>query len=166
MSYSKEIAAYVALKRLGYDVGLTGGGPVIESLCLQYQDENDPKSACVKDSPADAVLDPGDAIVAVDGQPVVLAEDIAPLLAGKAPGDTVTVTIYPKDVQGEEGRHGHADQRHGRPDDHRLRPRRRRHPRRHRVQPARHGVDQLGSDRWPLGRAGLHPDAARRAHAR
>ncbi len=96
MSYSKEIAAYVALKRLGYHVGLTGGGPVIQSLCLQYQDENDPKSACVKDSPADAVLDPGDAIVAVDGHPVVLAEDIAPLLAGKAPGDTATVTIYRK----------------------------------------------------------------------
>ena len=99
MSYSKEIAAYVALKRLGYPVSLTGGGPVIQSLCLQYQDENDPKSVCVKDSPADAVLDPGDAIVAVDGHPVVLAEDIAPLLAGKAPGDTVTVTIYPKDAK-------------------------------------------------------------------
>jgi Lon-like protease len=95
MSYSKEIAAYVALKRLGYHVGLTGGGPVIQSLCMQFQDENDPKSACVKESPADAVLDPGDAIVAVDGHPVVLPEDIAPLLAGKAPGDTVTVTIYP-----------------------------------------------------------------------
>ena len=95
MSYSKEIAAYVALKRLGYHVGLTGGGPVIQSLCMQFQDENDPKSACLKESPADAVLDPGDAIVAVDGHPVVLPEDIAPLLAGKAPGDTVTVTIYP-----------------------------------------------------------------------
>ena len=166
MSYSKEIAAYVALKRLGYTVGLTGGGPVIQSLCLQYQDENDPKSVCVKDSPADAVLDPGDAIVAVDGHPVVLAEDIAPLLAGKAPGDTVIGHDLPEGLQGEEGRHGPPDQRHRRPDDHRLHPGRRRHPRRHRVQPARHGVDQLGSDRRPLGRARLHPDDDRRAHAR
>jgi PDZ domain-containing protein len=93
MVYSKETAAYVALKRLGYDVGLTGGGPVIESLCLEYKDPNDAKSACSRAAPADAVLDPGDAIVAVDGQPVVLAEDVAPLLAGKAPGDVVTVTI-------------------------------------------------------------------------
>ena len=42
MGYSKEIAAYIAFKRLGYDVGLTGGGPVIESLCLEYEDEEDP----------------------------------------------------------------------------------------------------------------------------
>jgi PDZ domain-containing protein len=96
MGYSKETAAYVALKRLGYDVGLGGGGPVIESMCLQYQDPNDPNSACVKPSPADAQLDPGDAIVAVDGHPVVLPSDIAPLLAGKKPGDQVTLTIYPK----------------------------------------------------------------------
>ncbi|HEY8092547.1 MAG TPA: PDZ domain-containing protein, partial [Acidimicrobiales bacterium] len=99
MGYSKETAAYVALKRLGYDVGLTGGGPVIESLCLEYKDPNDAKSACVRPAPADAVLDPGDAIVAVDGQPVVLAEDVAPLLAGKSPGDVVTVTIVPAGSQ-------------------------------------------------------------------
>ncbi len=96
MGYSKETAAYVALKRLGYDVGLTGGGPVIESLCLQLKDENDPKSACLRTSPADAQLNPGDAIVAVDGRPVVLPEDIAPLLAAKKPGDTITITIVPK----------------------------------------------------------------------
>jgi PDZ domain-containing protein len=96
MSYSKETAAYVALKLLGYDVSLTGGGPVIQSMCLQFKDENDPKSACVRASPADAVLDPGDAIVAVDGHPVVLPGDIAPLLEGKKPGDKVVVTIVPK----------------------------------------------------------------------
>jgi PDZ domain-containing protein len=102
MSYSKDTAAYVALKRLGYDVSLTGGGPVIESLCLQYKDENDPQSACLRAAPSDAVLDPGDAIVAVDGHPVVLPEDIAPLLAGKAPGDQVTVTIFPKGSSEEQ----------------------------------------------------------------
>jgi PDZ domain-containing protein len=96
MGYSKETAAYVALKRLGYDVGLGGGGPVIESMCLQYEDPNDASSACTKLSPADAQLDPGDAIVAVDGHPVVLPSDIGPLLAGKKPGDQVTVTIFPK----------------------------------------------------------------------
>ena len=95
MGYSKDTAAYVALKRLGYDVGLTGGGPVIESLCLEYKDPDDPKSACVRAAPADAVLDPGDAIVAVDGHPVVLPGDVAPLLEGKSAGDEVTVTIYP-----------------------------------------------------------------------
>ena len=95
MSYSKDIAAYVALKRLGYDVGLTGGGPVIKSLCLEYADAEDPKSECVRAAPADDALDPGDAIVAVDGEPIVLTEDVAPLLAGKAPGDAVTLTIVP-----------------------------------------------------------------------
>jgi PDZ domain-containing protein len=96
MGYSKETAAYVALKRLGYHVGLTGGGPVIQSLCLQLKNENDPKSQCLRMSPAAAQLDPGDAIVAVDGHPVVLPGDIGPLLAGKRPGDKVTVTIVPK----------------------------------------------------------------------
>jgi PDZ domain-containing protein len=96
MGYSKETAAYVALKRLGYNVGLTGGGPVIQSLCMQFKDENDPKSACVRTSPAATALHAGDAIIAVDGHPVVLPEDIAPLLAGKKPGDKVTLTIAPK----------------------------------------------------------------------
>jgi PDZ domain-containing protein len=96
MGYSKEIAAYVALKRLGYDAGLAGGGPVIESLCLEYEDESDPSSACVREAPADEVLNPGDAIVALNGEPVVLADDIGPLLEGKSPGDQVTLTIYPK----------------------------------------------------------------------
>jgi PDZ domain-containing protein len=102
MGYSKEIAAYVALKRLGYDVGLVGGGPVIESLCLEYQDESDPSSACVRQAPADEVLNAGDAIVAVDGHPVVLADDIGPLLDGKSPGDQVMLTIYPKGAEDTE----------------------------------------------------------------
>ena len=102
MGYSKEIAAYVALKRLGYDVGLAGGGPVIESLCLEYEDESDPSSACVRPAPADEVLNPGDAIVALDGEPVVLADDIGPLLEGKSPGDQVTLTIYPKGAEESE----------------------------------------------------------------
>ena len=37
-------------------------------------------------------------------------DDIAPLLAGKKPGDKVTLTIVPKGSDAEQGRDGHADE--------------------------------------------------------
>jgi PDZ domain-containing protein len=89
MGYSKELASYVALSRLGYDVGVEGGGPVIGSLCLEVGADG---TSCARPAPADEVLDPGDAIVELDGTPIHLLEDLSEVLAEHEPGDVVPVT--------------------------------------------------------------------------
>jgi Lon-like protease len=88
MGYSKDFATYVALTELGYPVAITGGGVVIESLCL----ESGEGDTCARSAPADEVLDPGDMITALDGEPVNLTADIGPILEGKQEGDRVSVT--------------------------------------------------------------------------
>jgi PDZ domain-containing protein len=89
MGYSKELASYVALSRLGYDVVVEGGGPVIGSLCLEVAADG---TSCARAAPADEELDPGDAIVELDGQPIHLLDDLAAVLAERAPGDVIPVT--------------------------------------------------------------------------
>ncbi len=79
MDSSKQTAEVVALRQLGYDVAATGTGAVIFDV--------------VEGSPADGVLQPGDTVVAVDDQPVALAEDLVAALAAHEPGDTVTLAI-------------------------------------------------------------------------
>jgi PDZ domain-containing protein len=89
MGYSKELASYVALSRLGYDVDVQGGGPVIGSLCLEVGADG---TSCARPAPADEVLDPGDAIVELDGVPIHLLEDLTDVLVDHEPGDVVPVT--------------------------------------------------------------------------
>jgi PDZ domain-containing protein len=96
MGYSKELASYVALSRLGYDVDVQGGGPVIGSLCLEVGADG---TSCARPAPADEVLDPGDAIVELDGTPIHLLEDLTDVLVDREPGEVVPVT-YVRD--GEE----------------------------------------------------------------
>ena len=64
MSYSKDFATYVALKRLGYDVKVTDGGVVIDSLCMTFNNDG----CCAQQSPAAPVLKVRDLITAVDGR--------------------------------------------------------------------------------------------------
>lgn len=89
MAYSKDFAAYVALKRLGYDVKVSDGGVSIASLCLESADGK----TCSKEAPSAAVLKVGDLITAINGSPVNITSDIGPLLAGKKEGDLVSVTV-------------------------------------------------------------------------
>jgi len=89
MSYSKDFAGYVALTRLGYDVPLSGGGSVVDSTCLEAGDAG----TCKTESPAAKVLRRQDVIIAIDGQPVHISGEITPLLAGRAVGSTVELTI-------------------------------------------------------------------------
>ena len=79
MDVSKEAAVYVALKRLGYDIPATGGGAVVTQI-----------SAGV---PAASLLKPADVITGIDGHAIVMPDDIGPILAGKQPGDSVTLTV-------------------------------------------------------------------------
>lgn len=91
MRTSEQVAQYVALQRLGYDVELVLGEVLIQGMvCL----EPDPDGIeCARWSPSDAVLDPGDKILVVDGEDVETVEDLSALLAGRSPGDLVPMTI-------------------------------------------------------------------------
>ena len=80
MDNSKQVATQVALERLGYDVKVTMGEVVDE---------------VAPNMPADGVLHPNDTIVAIDGQRFDDSQDRSRLLAGYAPGDTVTLTVQP-----------------------------------------------------------------------
>jgi len=83
MGTSKEVAQYVALTRLGFEVGVSGGGAIIRRV--------------VEGVPAAAVLDRGDTIVAVDGQPVSLVSQLTEVLATREPGDVVQLSVTDHD---------------------------------------------------------------------
>jgi PDZ domain-containing protein len=93
MGYSKDFATYVALEKLGYDVQVSDGGVVIDSLCMSFRSDG----SCQQEAPAATTLDEGDLITAIDNRPVNLAGDIAPALTGRAAGSTVTVTVRRED---------------------------------------------------------------------
>lgn len=79
MAGSKDIAQLVAFTRLGYDVETTATGAHITSV--------------TEGTPADGVLDVGDTIVAVDGQPVSFPTDLQRLVTDRTPGTTIALTI-------------------------------------------------------------------------
>ncbi len=85
MTDSKEVATFVALDRLGYDVTMSVGQAV-----------ND----VVPDSPADGVIEPGDVITAIDGETFDDPDDLTRLLGDEVPGDLVTVSL--QTAPGEE----------------------------------------------------------------
>jgi PDZ domain-containing protein len=91
MRTSEQVAQYVALKRTGFDVSIVPGDVVIEDMvCLEPSEDG---RACVTWSPSDAVLDPGDRILAIDGEPIGTIDDLARLVDEHQPGDVVTMTI-------------------------------------------------------------------------
>jgi len=79
MKQSKDEAVLVALSKLGYDVHPTASGAVVEQT--------------VPGAPADGVIKVAETIVAIDGQPVVSADDLHAKLAAYKVGDRVTVTL-------------------------------------------------------------------------
>ena len=91
MRTSEQVAQYVALKRLGFDVSIVPGDVLIEDMvCLQPSEDG---SECDTWSPSDKVLDPGDRIVAIDGKPIGTVDDLSKILEGKKPGDVVSMEI-------------------------------------------------------------------------
>jgi PDZ domain-containing protein len=89
MASAKQIAEYVALSRLGFDATLDEGSAQVDGF--------DP-SLCPADAAPDTackVLDVGDTIVAVDGEPTATLSDVAAAIAPHKPGDTVTLTVTP-----------------------------------------------------------------------
>jgi PDZ domain-containing protein len=89
MRTAKETAEFVALQRLGFDAKLTPGEVIIDNLvCLTLSKDG---RTCDEYAPSDAVLDPGDKLVAVDGIPLKVVDDLTAILAEHKPGDTVKV---------------------------------------------------------------------------
>jgi PDZ domain-containing protein len=96
MRSSEQVAQYVALQRIGYDVELVLGEVLIEDIvCLVPDAEG---NECETWSPSDAVLDPGDKILAVDDEPISTTDDLTAVLEGKSPGDVVSMRIERPDV--------------------------------------------------------------------
>ena len=77
MADSQKIAPYVALKLLGYKVSARVGG--VSVLLVE------------RNAPAARVLKPNDLILAADGRRVRTIVDLHGALAGKRPGDRVTL---------------------------------------------------------------------------
>lgn len=98
MRTSEQVAQYVALQRLGYDVELVKGEVLIEAMvCLEADEDG---SECLTWSPSDTVLDPGDRILSVDDEEIATVDDLSSILDGKQPGDVVTMQIQ-RPEQGE-----------------------------------------------------------------
>ncbi len=83
MTDAKQIATYVALTELGYDVTVEGTGATVVSVG--------------EGTPAEGVVEVGDTIVAVDGQPILLASELVDAIGALAPGTTVALEVEPPD---------------------------------------------------------------------
>lgn len=102
MRTSEQVAQFVALQRLGFDVEVVPGDVLIEAMvCLEGNDDG---TECVRWSPSDAVLDPGDRIVSVAGEPIEGVEDLSRILAGFSAGDLVPMTVDRPGTDGETTR--------------------------------------------------------------
>jgi PDZ domain-containing protein len=79
MDDSKNTAAQVALEKLGYDVPVTSDGEQVLQVA--------------PDSDAQGTLEPGDTIVAVDGEALDSPDDLARIMTGKPPGEQVRLGV-------------------------------------------------------------------------
>ena len=83
MSRSQEIAAAVALKSLGYDIEITGLGARVDAVS--------------PGRPADGVLQPGDAVVEANGEPVKSGNGLVKAMKDVKPGDEVELVVIRDD---------------------------------------------------------------------
>jgi PDZ domain-containing protein len=96
MRTSEQVAQYVALKAVGYDVTIVPGDVLIsEMVCLVANDEG---TECLESSPSDEMLDPGDRLLEVDGATLDNVDDLSAALADKQPGDTVEIRLERPEV--------------------------------------------------------------------
>jgi PDZ domain-containing protein len=91
MRTSGQVAQYVALRALGFDDATINPGNVVvaELVCLEPAEDG----SCTREAPAAQVLEPGDTLLRIDGVPLDTVDDLVAQLAGKQPGDTVSLDI-------------------------------------------------------------------------
>ncbi|MGI9052803.1 MAG: S16 family serine protease [Ilumatobacteraceae bacterium] len=94
MRTASQVAQFVALQELGYEEARIVAGDVVvaDLVCLAQTG-----TGCTTYAPADAVLDPGDRIVSIDGLALATVEDLVTALADNDPGDVVTLEIERED---------------------------------------------------------------------
>ncbi|MGF1596240.1 MAG: PDZ domain-containing protein [Acidimicrobiales bacterium] len=80
MNDSKSIAVAVALEQLGYDAIRSDGVIVVE---------------LVEGGSAEGLLELGDAVVAIDGEPIDHTGDLVDILSMRSPGDEIVLTVEP-----------------------------------------------------------------------
>ncbi len=91
MRTSKQVAQYLALEVLGFEVRILPGEVLIwQMVCLEY---NTLGTECVAEAPSAEVLEPGDRLLYAEGEEINAVADIARLLEGKRPGDVISVEI-------------------------------------------------------------------------
>lgn len=91
MRTSSQVAQFVALQALGYEVEIVPGEVLIRQMvCLEASDDG---TECVRESPSARVLQPGDRLLVADGRELGAVEDLTDALRGKQPGDVIEVTL-------------------------------------------------------------------------
>src|SRR3954471_5047856 len=85
MSDSKEVAEYVAFRKLGYQANIHGQGALVVDV--------------VAKSAAAGSLQPGEVIVAADGKPVALSSDLVGIIQAHRPGETIGLDVTRADGQ-------------------------------------------------------------------
>jgi len=79
MKRSQQVAAAVALRQAGLDVGIRPTGVIVEGVYINV--------------PAAKVLKTGDLILGVDGHPILRREELRARIAAHRPGDLVALRI-------------------------------------------------------------------------
>lgn len=91
MRSSSQVAQYVALEALGFDVEIVPGDVLVQQLvCLEPSDDGD---ECLRESPSAAVLEPGDRLLSADGVELDGVEDLSAVVGAKEPGDLVELRL-------------------------------------------------------------------------
>lgn len=91
MRTSEQVAQFVALRALGFEVDIVPGEVLIQQMvCLEASDDG---RTCVRESPSAAVLQPGDRLLTAEGVSLGAVEDLTRVLQGRRPGDTIEVTL-------------------------------------------------------------------------
>lgn len=89
MRSAKDNAMYVALKAAGFPVEVKPGDVIVDFLlCLEA---NEAGTECLKFSPADQLLDPGDVLKKVNGEKVTIIDDLPLALKDVKPGEMIDV---------------------------------------------------------------------------
>ncbi len=86
MTTAKQIAEYVAMNRLGYEVSINYGELIIDRFVCEAEPR--PLSACLQ-------LGVGDTITSFDGIEIPTLADLLPLMKNYSPGDVVKLEITP-----------------------------------------------------------------------
>lgn len=85
MNESKLTAQVIALRRAGYQVEIISEGIIVEGL--------------LEESPTKGILEKGDIIIAADGDPVYLANELISVVQDRRVGDAVRLTVLRDEEQ-------------------------------------------------------------------